>query len=286
MRMRATAAAVSGALALSVLTGAAAQAAPGPDRERAEVPTAASVFGKKANSEGRTFKAAAAPKISKVKVNGGKDIVLGTTKLKTVSVSVTASHASGIADAYVYLWHGSTPEKADGVMWQSEGYASCEASSATTSTCKMSVLADPQWDLINSLAGSWNVLVGVDAANDTDFTWNPKAAKTRVQRASRLETNATPEPVKKGKTLTVKGTLSRANWDTWKYAGYTQQSVKLQFKKKGAASYSTVKTVKSGSKGALKTTVKAASDGYWRWSFAGTSTTPAIKSKADYVDVK
>ncbi|CAM5345870.1 Calcium-binding protein OS=Streptomyces gougerotii OX=53448 GN=GCM10010227_24280 PE=4 SV=1 [Streptomyces diastaticus subsp. diastaticus] len=62
--------------------------------------------------------------------------------------------------------------------------------------------------------------------------------------------------------------------------------MKLQFKKKGAASYSTVKTVKSGTKGALKTTVKAASDGYWRWSFAGTSTTPAINSKADFVDVK
>ncbi|CAM5466201.1 MULTISPECIES: calcium-binding protein [Streptomyces] len=286
MRIRATVAVVSGALALSALTGAAAQAAPGPDRERPAPPTAQSVFGGKATVKGQGFKAAAAPKISKVTVNGGKDIVLGTTKLKTVTVSITASHASGIGDAYTYLWHGSTPETADWLIVPNEEYASCKASSATTSTCKLTVTIDPQWDLVNDLAGSWNVVTAAQAADESDFVWNDKGAKTRVQRASRLDVNATPEPVKKGKTLTVKGTLSRANWDTWKYAGYTKQSVKLQFKKKGAASYSTVKTVKSGTKGALKTTVKAASDGYWRWSFAGTSTTPAINSKADFVDVK
>ncbi|KPC94988.1 sarcoplasmic reticulum histidine-rich calcium-binding protein [Streptomyces sp. NRRL F-6602] len=269
MRIRATVAVVSGALALSALTGAAAQAAPGPDRERIQVPTAESVFGKQATAKGKGFKAAAVPKISKVTVNGGKDIVLGTTKAKTFSVSITASHASNIGDAYAYFWHGSTYETADGVFIPNEEYASCKASSATTSTCKLTFTVDPQWELINDLAA-----------------WNDKHSKTRVQRYSKLVVNATPEPVKKGKTLTVNGTLSRANWDTWKYAGYTQQSVKLQFKKKGAASYTTVKTVKSGSKGALKTTVKAASDGYWRWSFAGTSTTPAINSTADFVDVK
>lgn len=286
MRIRATVAVVSGALALSALTGAAAQAAPGPDRERVQVPTAESVFGKQATAKGKGFKAAAVPKVSKVTVNGGKDIVLGTTKLKTFSVSVTASHASNIGDAYAYFWHGSTYETADGILTPNEEYASCKASSATTSTCKLTFTVDPQWDLYNDLAGSWNVGVGALAADESDFAWIEKHSKTRVQRFSKLVVNATPEPVKKGKTLTVNGTLSRANWDTWKYAGYTQQSVKLQFKKKGAASYTTVKTVKSGSKGALKTTVKAASDGYWRWSFAGTSTTPAINSTADFVDVK
>ncbi|MFD4989836.1 calcium-binding protein [Streptomyces sp. NPDC058374] len=286
MRIRATVAVVSGALALSVLSGAAAQAAPAPDRERVQVPTAESVFGERATAKDKGFKAAAAPKLSKVTVNGGKDIVLGTTKLKTVTVSITASHAAGIGDAYAYLWHGPNFENVDGILVPNEEYASCKASSATTSTCKLTITVDPQWDLYNALAGSWNISAGALAADESDFAWKEKFAKTRVQRASRLVVNATPEPVKKGKTLTVKGTLSRANWDTWKYAGYTQQSVKLQFKKKGAAAYSTVKTVKSGSKGALKTTVKAASDGYWRWSFAGTSTTPAINSTADFVDVK
>ncbi|MDH6221758.1 hypothetical protein [Streptomyces pseudovenezuelae] len=39
--------------------------------------------------------------------------------------------------------------------------------------------------------------------------------------------HASPDPVKKGKTLTVTGTLTRANWNTNTYAGYSGQKVKL-----------------------------------------------------------
>ncbi|KQX83279.1 hypothetical protein ASD48_08820 [Streptomyces sp. Root1310] len=60
----------------------------------------------------------------------------------------------------------------------------------------------------------------------------------------------------------------------------------LQFKKKGSTTYTTVKTVKTSSTGALKTTVKAAADGYYRYSFAGTTTTPAVSAAGDFVDVK
>lgn len=42
----------------------------------------------------------------------------------------------------------------------------------------------------------------------------------------------------------------------------------------------------TGSGGALRTTVKATTDGYWRWSFAGTSTTANATTTADYVDVR
>ncbi|MFD9068723.1 calcium-binding protein, partial [Streptomyces lasiicapitis] len=65
-----------------------------------------------------------------------------------------------------------------------------------------------------------------------------------------------------------------------------QQPVQLQFKKKGASSYSTVKTVKSDRKGNLKTTVKASADGTFRYVFAGTSTTPAVTSAGDAIDVR
>lgn len=47
-----------------------------------------------------------------------------------------------------------------------------------------------------------------------------------------------------------------------------------------------MKTVKTNSTGTLKTTVKASVDGYWRYSFAGTATTPAVNSTGDFVDVK
>lgn len=90
----------------------------------------------------------------------------------------------------------------------------------------------------------------------------------------------------KGKTLTVTGKLSRANWDTDVYAGYTVQPVKLQFRKAGTSTYTTVKTVNTSSTGDLRTTATASVDGYWRWNFAGTSTTPAVAATGDHVDVQ
>jgi hypothetical protein len=62
--------------------------------------------------------------------------------------------------------------------------------------------------------------------------------------------------------------------------------VKLQFKKKGSTTWSTLKTIKTSSTGALKTTVKASADGYFRYTFAGNSTTAAVTSASDFIDVK
>jgi hypothetical protein len=62
--------------------------------------------------------------------------------------------------------------------------------------------------------------------------------------------------------------------------------VKLQFRKKGSSTYTTVKTIRTNSTGNLKTTVKATVDGFFRWSFAGTSTTPAVNAAGDFIDVQ
>jgi hypothetical protein len=98
--------------------------------------------------------------------------------------------------------------------------------------------------------------------------------------------NASPEPVKKGATITVTGSLTRANWDDHLYHGVSGVSVKLQFAKAGTSTYTTVKTITTSSTGALKTTVTASVDGYYRYSFAGSPSTPAINSAADYIDVQ
>ncbi len=289
--MRATVAALTGALALSALAVPAAQAdsAADPFQQR---PTAADVFGVDAHRS--TARAAAAlPTITSVSVNGGKDVVVGTTNAKTFTVSVTATHASGIADAFVELWHGTDFDTyVDGALAQNQDYATCTAVSATKSTCKLTVTARPGYDdeligylYANSLAGTWKVNVAV-LSNDGNIYQDTAYKTAKVQRLSKLTVNAAPEPVKKGKTLTVTGKLSRANWESGKYAGYTGQSVKLQFRKKSASTYSTVKTVKTNSTGNLKTTTKASVDGYHRFYFTGTSTTPAVKAAGDYVDVK
>ncbi|MEV8306823.1 DUF5707 domain-containing protein [Streptomyces flavidovirens] len=280
MRIRATVAAVSGALALSAFAVPAAQAEDAPKAD------SLSAFAGQAPADdvvGDT-------KITNVVVNGGKNIVLGTTAAKTFTVSVTATDPSGIQDAYVDLWHGTSVDEPDGLFMSNEYMndkpATCTASSATTSTCKLTFTVDPEYDLYkNSLAGTWKVTAAA-AGKDGDYIWKDAYKTHRVQRYSKLTVNASPEPVVKGKTITITGKLSRANWETSTYAGYTGQPVKLQFRKAGTSTYSTVKTLNTNSTGNLKTTVTAASDGYWRWSFAGTSTTPAVSAAGDYLDVR
>jgi len=61
--------------------------------------------------------------------------------------------------------------------------------------------------------------------------------------------------------------LSRANWEGRKYRGFPGEQVKLQFKKKGAARYATVKTVTTGNARQLTTEVTVTSADSWRWYF-------------------
>ncbi|MEU8824253.1 calcium-binding protein [Streptomyces sp. NPDC048636] len=219
--------------------------------------------------------------LGEVTVSGG-DLVVGTTKAKTFQVAVTASDDSGIKSAEIYL---------DGPSYgylSPTGPVKCVASAtdAHTSTCTASFTVDPRVDFIdNAPAGTWYANVWVDA-NDDDYVTTEKAASFTVRRASKLTVNAAPEPVRKGRTITVTGALTRANWETAAYAGYTVQPVTLEFRKKSGTGYTAVKTVKSGGGGALKTTVTAAEDGYFRWNFAGNGTTPPVKSTADFVDVQ
>ncbi|MGW7071501.1 DUF5707 domain-containing protein [Streptomyces sp. NPDC054855] len=276
MRIRATVAVLTGTLALSALVVPAAQAADGPNDPKL-APFAANAPADEVVGD---------TKITKVVVNGGKNIVVGTTEKKKFTIAVTATDPEGIYDADALLWHGSDAETdVDGLLFSDEAGATCKVVNATTSTCTVNVTADPKLDLYsNILAGKWKVSAYA-IGNDADSISKDTVGYASIQRNARLTTNASPEPVKKGKTLTVTGALTRANWDTLKYAGYTKQSVKLQYKKKGATSYSTLKTITSDSKGNLRTTVTASADGYYRYVFAGTSTTPAVTSTSDFVDV-
>ncbi|MGY5124046.1 DUF5707 domain-containing protein [Streptomyces nigrescens] len=224
--------------------------------------------------------------ITDVTVNGGKDIAVGLAD-KTITVSVTATDPSGIWDADFHLWRGTDPDNPDGYIKPNEDTtpADCVTSGATTSTCSKTFTFEPDRWLTNADAGAWKVGVQV-WANDDSRVQRDTYTSTRIQRFSKLTVNASPEPVVKGKALTVTGKLSRANWDTDVYAGYTVQPVKLQFRKAGTSTYTTVKTVSTSSTGDLKTTATASVDGYWRWNFAGTSTTPAVAATGDYVDAQ
>ncbi|WP_210589955.1 single-stranded DNA-binding protein [Streptomyces sp. GESEQ-35] len=224
--------------------------------------------------------------IDKVVVNGGKPVVVGTTNVVSAKVSVTASDDSGIVETTYISAYGPSPNYAQ--IWYDDGEITCVRASATTSTCTGALTFDPQAStgvVTNGAAATWRLATLV-SANDYDYIHRDAATTFKVQRASKLTVNASPEPVKKGRTVTVTGKLSRANWEDNQYHGYTNQSVKLQFRKKGSTTYTTVKTIKSNSTGNLKATVTASTDGYFRYSFAGTTTTPAVSATGDFVDVR
>ncbi|MDC0769917.1 hypothetical protein [Streptomyces sp. HD] len=311
MRIRVTVAAVSGALALSALAVPAAQAADdavsradvAKIREAAHAAQASS--GKSALS---TAAAAAedqpyALDVAYSNFKIAKAVKVGTTNHVSTKVTYTMTHGADVditagdfySDPYIYKGAFDAP---DNVLFGID-YGNCTPASATTANCTGTIDVYPgDGELINSDAGGWKAGAMAIAFNGQDpnaetfditkvgFADKGDLASTLVQRYSKLTVNASPEPVKKGKTITVTGKLSRANWEDNKYHGYVGQPVKLQFRKKGSTTYSTVKTINTNSTGELKTTVTASVDGYFRYTFAGTTTTPAATATGDFVDVQ
>ncbi|MFI2203747.1 hypothetical protein ACH47Z_23805 [Streptomyces sp. NPDC020192] len=297
MRIRATVAAVTGALALTALAVPAAQAAGGgSSSHRAEI---AEVFAQHAAA--KTGLRAAATVQGDLNVSFSdfriaKAIKVGTTKHVSTVVTYTLTHGADVdiaSDSFasfplIYRGSSVTPDSVQG----GDAPAICVARTATTATCKGTIdiypgETDPDLKLRNAWAGTWHGAgIALDLDSEKSALQVDGLGTTLVQRNSTLTVNASPEPVKKGATVTVTGRLSRANWEDHKYHGFTGVLVKLQFRKKGSSTYTTLKTVKTDSTGNLKTTTKATVDGYYRYSFAGTTTTPAVNATADFVDVK
>ncbi|WP_069765764.1 hypothetical protein [Streptomyces sp. LUP47B] len=267
MRIRALVLAASGAVALSALAVPAAQAAP----------------------------AGPAVTFSQLKVNSGKNIVVGSTATVTVSATYTVTKPASLDPNTLgtapVLYRGATVGPNSDDLLGGDDAGTCTVSSSTVLKCTAKIQfrpksSDEDLDLFSSEAGTWKL--GAVAATETGdgVTWQGDLGTTHLQRRSTLTVNASPEPVKKGKTITVTGKLARANWDSNTYAGYSTQPVKLQFRKKGSSTYTTLKTIKTTSTGTLKTTTTATVDGYYRYSFAGTTTTPGASATGDYVDVQ
>ena len=252
---------------------------------------------------------AAAPELvfSGVTVNKGKAIVVGTTAAVKVPVTYTLTRpADVVVDgrstfAGIMLYRGRLAGMDNDIEATLAPTCTTTATTATTVTesCSDTITVDPEESLYETAdATTWNVAgfyahstYDLDDSDDkisasSDFAaWGNKG-KVKIQRAAKLTVNASPEPVKKGKTITVTGKLTRADWERGTYTGYVSQPAKLQFRAKSSSTYTTVKTVTTGKGGALTTTVKAAQDGYFRYVFAGTATTGAATAAGDFIDVK
>lgn len=146
---------------------------------------------------------------------------------------------------------------------------------------------DPN-DFYNSAAGL-KVDASIETVDETS-TQNTNmlpASFVLKRRTSWTTFNAGPEPVSKGKPITITGTLKVADWSAMKYAAQKGSTVSVQFKKAGTSTYTTVKTVvTSSTDGTVKTTVNATYDGTWRLVYGGSGTRGPATSITDYVDVR
>ncbi|MEU6375199.1 calcium-binding protein [Streptomyces sp. NPDC046909] len=221
------------------------------------------------------------PVVSGAVVNSGHDVIVGITRDVVFPVTVTGSDDSGLSYVDVDL------KGPHGGFYTTDAFCETPTSCTTAFTVNAHLApgSDDPVDLANANAGTWSVDALADAV-DGDSVFAPGAGSFALKRAARLTVNAAPEPVAKGAQITVTGKLVRANWDTYRYAGYAGRAVKLQFRPKGSSTYTTVATVNTSSTGTLRATVKAVKDGYWRWNFTGSSTTGPAKAAGDYVDVR
>ncbi|SDS30573.1 hypothetical protein SAMN04489717_2270 [Actinopolymorpha singaporensis] len=232
-------------------------------------------------------------KVTSTTINNDKPIVMGTSGsiARTVPVTVEATEDSGglgWVDAHLRSVGGPFFKYLEG---PTNYNMTCVTRTSTTLTCTGTAVIH-LYDLSNSSAGR-PVQLRMSGYTYDGLQYNlysDPADDVLLLKETRLATaNATPEPVRKNGTLTVTGRLTQPNWNSTDLdgnaisVGYGGQPVRLQFRKAGATSYATVKTITSATDGTLKTTVAATTSGAWRWSFGGGSTTAASVSAGDNV---
>ncbi|MFG2020829.1 hypothetical protein [Actinomadura geliboluensis] len=129
--------------------------------------------------------------------------------------------------------------------------------------------------------GYWRVRYQGDALNAGLISWADYIdVKYRTYMAS---FNASPEPVSKGKTITVKGRLYR-----YRPASSVAPGAKISvyFKASGTSTWKWMADTKTGSDGWFKKTFTASKDGTWMAKYAGSGTYIASNAPTDYVDVR
>jgi hypothetical protein len=139
----------------------------------------------------------------------------------------------------------------------------------------------------DSQAGAKRVVV--TASNDdfveTTRTWDA-GFSLRRRTAFRAGTfNASPEPARRGRPISIKGRLVIADWDNDRYVGARGRAVQVQFASP-SGEYSTVKTVRADRDGWVRTTVTARATGKWRLLYRGNASAGSAKSRGDAVEVR
>ncbi|MFJ4609695.1 HtaA domain-containing protein [Streptomyces griseus] len=153
------------------------------------------------------------------------------------------------------------------------------------------------WSRATTVSTSGKGIASASVTAVTDGTWRARYAGT-ADRAAAVSTfdnvdvklrtaisgfNASPEPVRKGRTITVKGTL-RSLDGTWKNT--SGQSVTILFKADGSSKWTTLATVRTNGKGVFSKGFTAKKDGTWKAQFKATSSRLGTTGAGDRVDVR
>jgi hypothetical protein len=105
-----------------------------------------------------------------------------------------------------------------------------------------------------------------------------------TKASSKLTVDARPEPVKRGRKLAVRGTLSSYAHGKWNVLRSTK--VALYFRKRGSKTWKFVGWAKTDRRGHYTVKATAKSDGYWQTRYVGDGDHYRASSGGDYVDVK
>ncbi len=139
----------------------------------------------------------------------------------------------------------------------------------------------------NSHAGyRWDAEVDVHNSDDVSTMRTFTESFVIKRRVAISLFDAGPEPVAKGRPITIKGLLRSADWERGAYVPLRFASVRVQFKSGFNDAWTTVKTAKSSSTGWVNTTVTATEDGYWRLYYPGGTRFGKRGVYPDHVDVR
>lgn len=218
-------------------------------------------------------------------------LVLGPDQTATFEVSFTARDDSGIdpgnAEANLLGPNGNVIPTVPATPGQP-----CTPTGSTTATCRFTATVDTGSAAVTSdYAGRWR-LWGLAVPND----WNPATGEGLVTRANldsfsvkrraQLTADAFPEPVRAGRSMSVLGKLTFADWTAGGYTGTAGHPVRLVFYPSGGPYYDYVQDLETYSGGLVLTTTVPEEDGSWFLAYNGSDTTSWVYSASDWVDVQ
>jgi hypothetical protein len=110
-------------------------------------------------------------------------------------------------------------------------------------------------------------------------------AKSTFKSPAKATVDASPEPVRKGKAIHVKGKVTARNAD-WVSKPVKNQYVSIQRKVKGSSTWTYVGKDKTDSAGRYSLATTASRDASYRAVFQGTGTVAGVTTGGDAVDVR